>query len=116
MAEPKKYNDANQFCKNKGARLFEPRSKTMNKLIYDKSVEVFGGRYRTWLGINNFNTQGVYVFASNGEKISTRIWASGQPNTRNKRCVDFSYNQADQEKWYDRNCLYENYFICEFVQ
>ena len=111
----KNYNDANKFCKNKGARLFEPRSKNINTLVFDKSVEVFGGTKRTWLGIIDFNTPGVYVFASNGEKISTFIWASGQPNDRSERCVVFGYRTGAQEKWYDRDCSDKNYFICEFV-
>ena len=111
----KNYNDANKFCKNKGARLFEPRSKNINTLIYDKSVEVFGGSQETWLGINDLKTQEVYVFASNGEKISTFIWASGQPNDRSDRCVAFGVG-FNQKSWYDRPCSYKNYFICEFVQ
>ena len=38
MKEKKNYDDANQFCKNEGTRLFEPRSKTINKLVFDKTL------------------------------------------------------------------------------
>ena len=41
MRERKKYDDAKQSCNSQGARLFEPRSISINKLIYEKSVEIF---------------------------------------------------------------------------
>ena len=42
VAERKNFEAAKQYCKKQGARLFEPRSRTINKLVFDKSVEVFG--------------------------------------------------------------------------
>ena len=112
MAEKKNYEDANQYCKNLGARLFEPRSKTINKLIYGKSVEVFGAKFETWIGINDIINDGEYVFTSNGEKVTTLIWDSSQPNPGDEQdCI-----VIDVERWWDKTCNKNRHFICEFPQ
>jgi len=115
MAEYKNYDDANQYCKKQGARLFEPRSKTINKLVYDKSVEVFGGVGETWIGINDIATEGEFVFTSSGEKVSLFIWSIGNRFRDRDDCVLFGYNSDHNEKWYERTCSGRNYFICEVV-
>jgi len=120
MAEHKNYDDANQYCKKQGARLFEPRSKTINKLVFDKSVEVFRGVGETWIGINDIATEGEFVFTSSGEKVSVFIWSIGYINgvftfKDRKDCVLFGYNSDHNEKWYEKKCSWRNYFICEVV-
>ena len=42
---------------NQGARLFEPRSKAINKLVCDKSIEVLNADHHLpWIGINDRNS------------------------------------------------------------
>ena len=58
------YENAKQYCIQQGARLYEPRSKSLSKLVYDKSIEVFGGSYEVWVGVNDIFQEGSYVFTS----------------------------------------------------
>ena len=55
------YDDANQFCKTQGARLFEPKSEATNTFVFDISVEVFKGEFQSWIGINDMENEGEYV-------------------------------------------------------
>ena len=107
------YDDANQFCKNQGARLFEPKSEKTNKLVFEKSVEVFGGEYRSWIGINDIAIDGEFVFESSGEKVSLFLWHPKNIFRSNEDCVMFG-GPYNKEKWADRPCNEIWYSICEF--
>ena len=113
MAKSTNYDVANQFCKNQGAHLFEPRSEITNKLVFDKSVEVFGGAHKSWIGINDIVTEGEFIFESSGEKVNLFFWDSGNGPGDNDDCVLFGHANKNNEKWYDRPCTEQSYSICE---
>ena len=96
-------------------------------MVFDKSIEVFGGENVTWIGINKRKTKGQFVYASSGENITLSDWGSNQPDnkgcdlTNDLICV-FSSQTADcvvigyeKEKWHDSLCTWELYFICEII-
>ena len=106
----------NHYFINQGARLFEPRSKATNKLVSDKSKEVFNGRHNNkfpWIGINDRNTESQFVYTSSGERIIISNWKSGEPNNYggNENCVHFDFNEV----WNDDLCSKHFYFICEII-
>ena len=105
VAEMKNYDEANKFCKQKGnARLFEPRSKTLNRKIYDKSVEVFPKRQRTWIGIQWVSTP----YAS----VSVHVpWSRYSTKYFSQDCAVFG--EHNNEYWHHQRCSDEAYFICE---
>ena len=101
---------------NLGARLFEPRSKAVNKLVFDKSKEVFGCIHITWIGINDRNTEGQWVFASNGAKVTSPFWHLGEPNSyrrTNEDCATIGHSR--NEEWHDYPCSSMKFFICEMI-
>ena len=110
IKESKNYDEANKFCKARGARLFEPRTKAINKLVFDKSVEVFGDVFELWIGINDMITEGDFVFTSSGENVMTFSWSVNNRHTDN--CVTLG---AFNENWFDRSCTRNYRFICEFI-
>ena len=59
---------------NQGARLFEPRSIPLYKLVFTKSIEVWSGKHVAWIGINDKNVEGEFVFTSSKEKITVTDW------------------------------------------
>lgn len=113
MKDYKNYDDAKQNCSNQRGRLFEPRSITINKLIYEKSVEVFGDPEVSWIGINDLLAEGNYVFSGNEEKVDLMMWDPSNTISDDQDCIEFGWN--NNESWTDRSCTNNYFFICEVV-
>ena len=84
-------------------------------MIFNKSVEVFGGIKNSWIGINDMNAEGVYVFTRSVEKIVNFVWGTSQPTGAKENCNSFGFDVGHSKKWTDRPCSEINYFICEVV-
>merc|ERR1711963_842807 len=95
MKEKLDYDSAIQSCNNQGGRLFEPRSKAVNKLVFEISTEVFSGVHKAWIGINDKKTQGEFVYTSSGEKITSSDWAFFQPDNMAGSLGFFKWQTAD---------------------
>ena len=102
---------ANQFCKNQGAHLYEPKSEATNKLVFDKAAEVFKGEHRSWIGINDMDDEGEFVFTSSGKKVSSFFWHPYNVLRSTEDCVVM---EQKYWKWSDRPCSENWYSICEF--
>ena len=113
MEEKTSYDVANQFCKNQGARLFEPKSEATNKLVFDKAAEVFEGEHRSWIGINDMDDEGEFVFTSSGKKVSSFFWHPYNVLRSTEDCVLMGW-PSQQWEWSDRPCSENWYSICEF--
>ena len=111
MEKSTNYDDANQFCKNQGARLYEPKSEATNKLVFDKAAEVFKGEHRSWIGINDMDDEGEFVFTSSGKKVSSFFWHPYNVLRSTEDCVVM---EQKYWKWSDRPCSENWYSICEF--
>ena len=104
-------NCAGKFGSDHG-RLFEPKSLDMYQSVYDKSKALghpYGGSY---IGVDDHNSEGNYVYSSTGVAIPFTIpWRSGEPNGSD--CIVIGFQNHDG--WSDANCLYQTASICERV-
>ena len=101
-----------------GARLFEPRSIPVQNLVFTKSIEVWGGENKAWIGINDKSVEGEFVFASSGENINVTDWKPYEPNDLNNQdCVTYSAysNYNGNHYWDDDRCSNIYSFICELL-
>ena len=116
--QQKSPNDAKSFCETKLGRLFEPRSASTNKLVYDKGNDLLPGNRdsRWWIGVVTYNGKsGPWQFASSGEKLQTSMWYSGQPNESVDEIWTYFGSDCGNEKWCDASTSGRYSFICEFV-
>ena len=117
------YLDAQLNCQNKFGNLvgglFEPRLPNTNKLVYVEAEKFASGTSDDfWLGINDLDKQGRYVYASDGQKVVKGMWRSGQPNTVSERCAGYFalISQYDANAgWYDRPCNDFKFSICQVL-
>ena len=80
---------------NQDVRLFEPRSIPVNELVFNKSKEVWGGVHTAWVGINDRNVEGEFVYASSREEVTVTDWYPGEPNDgdgSNQDCINFGFH------------------------
>ena len=117
----KNYYDAISFCESKDVmgktgRLVEPKTTTINKLIYDNAKTIFGDSFGYFIGVNDISSEGTWVYSSTGLPATTTIFNSSQPNEgRMANCVDIGSGCGHQENWCDRPCNYDsNEIVCEF--
>ena len=104
-SELKTYAEAQEICETgalngfSSGRLFEPLSKSQNDMAYAESIRQFGGLKNTWIGIK----QDSWHYSSSGAKLEFENGAHD--------CVHL-FNGL----WYNYDCNYETFFICQFVQ
>ena len=115
--EEKSYENAKSYCENDGVatgRLFEPRSKASNDLVSDEAISFFGSLGYTYIGVNDMDNEGVYVYSSNGENVTFAFdWGKNNSVKDSEDCIAFADNNCKQG-WCDRQCTEENRFVCEF--
>ena len=107
-------NCAGKFGNDHG-RLFEPKSLTTYQSVYDvvKPLE----HQTNYIGVDDLNSEGNYVYSSNGGAISfTLPWRSGDPDggsIPDQDCIGIGWN--NQDGWVDLPCTYQAASICERV-
>lgn len=116
----KNYADAQSSCEANGGFLFEPKTLAINNAVYDKAVEFMGTIKWAWIGINDINTEGLWVYSSDSSSIPSNInqWYPGQPDNYGGN-QDCGYLKASPDsnlhgKWLDFDCNSKFNFICEF--
>ena len=110
------YEQALDYCHNKGLKLVEPRSAQDNDDIGDiaKSIKTQG--YGVWIGIDDKSNERQFTYASDGESVKYTNWESGQPghgrlSNRDEDCVHLWNTKGF--RWNDVHCSSKNSFICE---
>ena len=117
----KNYNDAKSFCESKFAvngktgRLVEPKTTTINKLIYENAKTIFGASFDYLIGVNDISNENSWVYSSTGLPATT-MFDSGQPNDGTKaNCIYIGTSCANAfENWCDGTCTTHYGIVCEF--
>ncbi|XP_051728916.1 tetranectin [Ctenopharyngodon idella] len=105
----KRYHTANEDCIAKGGILSTPLSSDENTQLYDYVRQSIGPDAEIWLGINDMQTEGVWVDQT-GSNIRYKNWKLPQPNGGSaENCAVLSAG-----KWLDESCREERASVCEF--
>ena len=112
----KTYADAQEFCETEAmngfrtGRLFEPVRQSQNDMVYAESIRQFGGLQNTWIGVQL--EKDFWHYTSSGATLFWENWRTGQPdNGAHFKCVHL-FNGL----WYNYDCNYKAFFICQFVK
>ena len=111
-ASSAKTNCAGKFGNDLG-RLFEPKTLAMHQSIY--KLAKIPGHVTSYIGVDDTNSEGNFVYASNGQAIPFTIpWRPNDPDGGDGQdCIGIGYMQRDG--WVDLPCTYKATSICERV-
>merc|ERR1712008_245436 len=113
----KTYEDAKQNCETKFSghgKLFEPKTWSENEMAYKiaKSID-----NKWWIGVNDKQTEGSYVYESNGSPISytPKFYNAYGSKGTSANCIFYipPSSESDIVHWVDYPCYYIYYSICE---
>lgn len=108
--EEKQYIDAQAYCKAKGGMLAMPKDEVTNGMI--ASCISDAGLTRAFIGINDLEKEGSFVYSDRSSLQTFNKWRSGEPNN--------AYDEEDCAEmvasggWNDVACHFTMYFVCEF--
>ena len=80
-------------------------------MVYNAGYSGMHGRF--WLGLNDIEDEGTFVWASSNTSPSFTFWRPGEPNDQwgNEDCVHIVH---DFYAWNDLECSQKLGFICQF--
>ncbi|XP_043926406.1 collectin-11 isoform X2 [Protopterus annectens] len=108
--EEKQYTDAQAYCQAKGGTLAMPKDEVANRMI--ASCISDAGLTRAFIGINDLEKEGSFVYSDQSPLQTFNKWRSGEPNN--------AYDEEDCAEmvasggWTDVACHITMYFVCEF--
>ena len=98
----KNWQEAGQFCSEKGGDLVKIGSQEESTFITDKLGQDF------WLGANDKETEGSWLW-TDGTPVSWTNWNSGEPDGEEKaNCA----RMRPDGKWSDSMCSKRRPFLC----
>ncbi|XP_078503991.1 collectin-11 isoform X1 [Lissotriton helveticus] len=110
VKEEKKYTDAQLYCQGRGGTLCMPKDDTANALIASYIHQ--SGLIRVFIGINDLEKEGHYVYSDRSPMQTFNKWCDGEPNNayNEENCIEMVASGC----WNDVSCHITMYFICEF--
>ncbi|XP_075717253.1 collectin-11 isoform X2 [Rhinoderma darwinii] len=110
VKEEKKYTEAQAYCQERGGTLSMPKDETSNSLIASYINQ--DGLSRVFIGINDLEKEGHYVYSDRSPMQTFNKWRQGEPNNAydDEDCAEM----VSSGGWNDVSCLITMYFICEF--
>merc|ERR1712180_163237 len=93
----KKFEDAQEDCETLGGFLAEPRSAAIND--YLKSFNLMA-----WIGTTDNETEGTWVWETDGANVSWTGWAPNKPTNLNGKQHCAMLDPAVNYDWNDRSC------------
>lgn len=107
----KNWWDAKQDCIRRGGRLFEPRSKELNELVYSN---VPGPAKCYWVGISDIEAENKYVYASDDKELTYTNFRPGYPiSNSTKNCFLYACDGSHPFKFWDYGCEVSIAYVCE---
>ena len=118
VIETKTFEEAKENCESLGAKLAEPQSPCESDLLH-YYLQITRSKDETkkhaWIGINDIDTEGTFVFASSNQGLPYTYWNPTEPSNGNgngEDCVHLYYEKENGE-WNDIPCNYQALSICE---
>jgi len=111
----KSHDDAKSSCESHNGKLFEPKTLSINNGVWDKFKEVYSGNVWTWIGINDKETEGTWVYESDSAPVAIQPvpWTSGEPSNSASAEHCGSFYTSFVRTWNDRRCTDTMEYICE---
>ncbi|XP_015711711.1 collectin-10 isoform X3 [Coturnix japonica] len=112
VKEEKNYREALMHCKDRGGTLAMPKGEVINALLADYISS--SGLFRAFIGINDMEKEGQFVYADSSPLQNYSNWKDGEPHdsTGHEDCVEM----LSTGEWNDSECQVTIYFICEFLK
>ncbi|NXS20511.1 COL11 protein, partial [Mystacornis crossleyi] len=110
VKEEKRYKEAQLYCHGRGGTLSMPKDETANSLIASYINQA--GLTRVFIGINDLEKEGNFVYSDRSPMQTFNKWRSGEPNNAydEEDCVEMVASGG----WNDVACHITMYFVCEF--
>ncbi|XP_028919314.1 collectin-10 [Ornithorhynchus anatinus] len=112
VREEKNYRESVTHCRIRGGALAMPKDEGANTLIADYVAQ--SGLFRVFIGINDLEQEGRYVFTDDTPLGDYSRWREGEPDDPSGRedCVEM----LSSGHWNDTECHRTMYFVCEFAK
>nr|XP_037862438.1 collectin-11 isoform X1 [Chlorocebus sabaeus] len=110
VKEEKRYADAQLSCQGRGGTLGMPKDEAANGLMAAYLAQA--GLARVFIGINDLEREGAFVYSDRSPMRTFNKWRSGEPNNAydEEDCVEMVASGG----WNDVACHTTMYFMCEF--
>ncbi|XP_044515499.1 collectin-11 [Gracilinanus agilis] len=110
VKEEKRYMDAQLYCLGRGGNLGMPKDEASNGLLASYINQA--GLTRVFIGINDLEREGTFVYSDRSPMQTFNKWRNGEPNNAydEEDCVEMVASGG----WNDVACHITMYFICEF--
>lgn len=110
VKEEKRYADAQLSCQGRGGTLSMPKDEAANGLMASYLAQA--GLARVFIGINDLEREGAFVYSDHSPMQTFNKWRSGEPNNAydEEDCVEMVASGG----WNDVACHITMYFMCEF--
>ncbi|XP_048214860.1 collectin-10 [Perognathus longimembris pacificus] len=112
VQEEKNYRESVTHCRIRGGMLAMPKDEAVNNLIADYVSK--SGFFRVFIGVNDLEREGQFVFTDNTPLQNYSNWKEGEPSDPygQEDCVEM----LSSGRWNDTGCHLPMYFVCEFVK
>lgn len=110
VKEERTYMDAQLSCQGRGGTLAMPKDEATNSLLAAYIAQA--GLARVFVGINDLEREGAFVYADRSPMQTFHKWRSGEPNNayEEEDCVEMVASGG----WNDVACGLTMHFLCEF--
>ena len=92
---------AEALCTTIGGKLYEPRDASVMQDVTNQAKTA--GINEFWIGINDKDQEGTFVYSSNNAPLLFTNWASGEPNNHDQ-VEDCAIIKSSNGKWNDLHC------------
>ncbi|XP_016041821.1 collectin-11 isoform X1 [Erinaceus europaeus] len=110
VKEEKRYVDAQLACQGRGGTLAMPKDEAANSVMAAYIAQA--GLARIFIGINDLEREGIFVYGDRSPMQTFNRWRSGEPNNAydEEDCVEMVASGG----WNDVACHITMHFMCEF--
>ena len=109
----KSHDDAKSNCESNNGKLFEPKTLSINDGVWDKAKEVYSGNVWMWIGINDKETEGTWVYESDSAPVAIQPWHGNEPDNSASAEHCGRFYTLFVRTWSDGRCTNSYVYICE---